>query len=71
MVPVPRVGAEVIVQFLDGGPDRPIITGCVPNADNRQPWELPGNKTQVSPRATCPLRTSVARLRRPMGAAFA
>ncbi|MEY4564722.1 MAG: hypothetical protein RLZZ618_3999, partial [Pseudomonadota bacterium] len=46
MTSVPRVGTEVIVQFLDGNPDRPIITGCVPNADTLPPWELPVNKTQ-------------------------
>jgi type VI secretion system secreted protein VgrG len=43
---VPRVGQEVIVEFLDGDPDRPIITGRVYNAQNMPPWGLPENKTQ-------------------------
>jgi type VI secretion system secreted protein VgrG len=43
---IPRVGQEVIVEFMDGDPDRPIITGRVYNADNMPPYALPGNKTQ-------------------------
>jgi type VI secretion system secreted protein VgrG len=43
---LPRIGQEVIVQFLDGDPDRPIITGRVYNADNMPPYELPANQTQ-------------------------
>jgi type VI secretion system secreted protein VgrG len=43
---IPRIGQEVIVEFLDGDPDRPIITGRVYNADNMPPYTLPGNKTQ-------------------------
>jgi type VI secretion system secreted protein VgrG len=43
---IPRVGQEVIVEFLDGDPDRPIITGRVYNKDNMPPYELPKNKTQ-------------------------
>jgi len=43
---IPRVGQEVIVEFLDGDPDRPIITGRVYNADNMPPYSLPTNKTQ-------------------------
>lgn len=46
MTSIPRIGAEVIVQFLDGNPDRGLITGMVPNAANMPPWELPANKTQ-------------------------
>ena len=46
MTSIPRIGAEVIVQFLDGNPDRPLITGMVPNAATMPPWELPANKTQ-------------------------
>lgn len=38
---IPRVGAEVIVQWLDGNPDRPIVTGSVYNARNMPPWKLP------------------------------
>jgi type VI secretion system secreted protein VgrG len=40
-VTLPRIGQEVIVQWLDSNPDRPIITGRVFNADNMSPWELP------------------------------
>jgi len=43
---IPRIGQEVIVDFLDGDPDRPIVTGRVYNADNLPPYELPGNATQ-------------------------
>jgi type VI secretion system secreted protein VgrG len=43
---IPRIGHEVIVEFLDGDPDRPIITGRVYNNDNMPPYSLPDNKTQ-------------------------
>ena len=43
---IPRVGQEVIVEFLNGDPDRPIITGRVYNADEMPPYTLPDNKTQ-------------------------
>jgi type VI secretion system secreted protein VgrG len=43
---IPRINQEVIVEFLDGDPDRPIITGRVYNADNMPPYGLPDNKTQ-------------------------
>jgi type VI secretion system secreted protein VgrG len=43
---VPRIGQEVIVDFLEGDPDQPIITGRVYNAQNMPPWELPANATQ-------------------------
>ncbi|MDM5179464.1 type VI secretion system tip protein TssI/VgrG [Massilia sp. DJPM01] len=46
MTSIPRIGTEVLVQFMDGNPDRPIITGMVPNADTMPPWNLPANKTQ-------------------------
>ena len=42
---IPRVGMEVLVHFLEGDPDQPIITGCVYNHDAMPPYELPENKT--------------------------
>jgi type VI secretion system secreted protein VgrG len=45
-VHIPRIGHEVIVDFLEGDPDRPIVTGRVYNGNNRHPWALPANKTQ-------------------------
>ncbi len=43
---IPRIGQEVVVSFLEGNPDRPIITGVVYNADQMPPYPLPGKKTQ-------------------------
>ncbi len=43
---VPRIGHEVIVDFLEGDPDKPIITGCVYNGTNDPPFSLPDNQTQ-------------------------
>jgi type VI secretion system secreted protein VgrG len=42
----PRIGQEVVVEFLEGDPDRPIITGRVYNADQMPPYDLPANQTQ-------------------------
>ena len=42
---IPRIGQEVIVDFLNGDPDYPIITGRVYNAMQTPPWDLPANKT--------------------------
>jgi type VI secretion system secreted protein VgrG len=42
----PRIGMEVIVVFLDGDPDQPLVVGSVYNADNMPPYTLPGSKTQ-------------------------
>jgi type VI secretion system secreted protein VgrG len=43
---VPRVGQEVLVDFLEGDPDKPIIVGRVYNAEQMPPWDLPANQTQ-------------------------
>ncbi|HLJ50219.1 MAG TPA: type VI secretion system tip protein TssI/VgrG [Bryobacteraceae bacterium] len=43
---IPRIGQEVIVDFLEGDPDRPIITGRVYNADQMPPYTLPDQKTK-------------------------
>jgi type VI secretion system secreted protein VgrG len=43
---IPRIGQEVIVGFLEGDPDLPIITGRVWNDDQMPPYDLPANKTQ-------------------------
>jgi len=45
-IAIPRIGQEVIVEFLEGDPDRPIITGRVYNGDQMPPWDLPANMTQ-------------------------
>ena len=45
-VTIPRIGQEVIVDFLEGDPDQPIITGRVYNAEQMPPYALPANMTQ-------------------------
>ncbi|WP_299963775.1 type VI secretion system tip protein TssI/VgrG [uncultured Roseobacter sp.] len=50
MVAVPRIGQEVVVQFEQGDPDRPIITGMVYNGDAKPPTSLPGDGTQTGVR---------------------
>jgi type VI secretion system secreted protein VgrG len=45
-VSLPRIGQEVIVSFLEGNPDKPIITGRVYNANQMPPYELPADQTQ-------------------------
>lgn len=43
---LPRIGQEVLVTFLDGDPDRPLVTGAVYNGANTPPVDLPANMTQ-------------------------
>ena len=43
---IPRIGMEVVVEFLEGDPDRPLVVGVVYNGDNKFPYSLPDNKTQ-------------------------
>lgn len=45
-VTIPRIGQEVVVDFLESDPDQPLIVGRLYNQDNMPPYELPGNKTQ-------------------------
>jgi type VI secretion system secreted protein VgrG len=45
-IALPRIGEEVIVEFLSGDPDRPIVTGRVYNAEQKVPYDLPTNQTQ-------------------------
>ncbi len=42
---IPRIGQEVIIEFLEGDPDQPIITGRVYNDQTKPPYDLPANKT--------------------------
>jgi type VI secretion system secreted protein VgrG len=46
VVSIPRIGQEVVVAFLEGDPDQPIIVGSVYNGEQMPPYELPGSKTQ-------------------------
>lgn len=45
---IPRVGQEVVVEFLEGDPDRPLITGRVYNGVNQPPYPLPANATMTT-----------------------
>ncbi|HAS8352721.1 TPA: type VI secretion system tip protein VgrG [Vibrio vulnificus] len=45
---VPRIGQEVIVSYLNGDIDRPIVTGCTYNGRNGPPSSFPGSKTQTA-----------------------
>ncbi len=46
MISIPRIGQEVVVDFLEGHPDRPLVTGSVYNAEQMPPYTLPGSATQ-------------------------
>ncbi|MFO0758590.1 MAG: type VI secretion system tip protein TssI/VgrG [Byssovorax sp.] len=55
---IPRIGMEVVVTFLGGDVDRPLITGCVPNAINVPAFPLPGSKTKSGFRTQSTLGSS-------------
>ncbi|HET6576488.1 MAG TPA: type VI secretion system tip protein TssI/VgrG, partial [Fimbriiglobus sp.] len=46
MIHIPRIGQEVVVDFLEGDPDQPIIVGSVYNAEQMPPYALPDHRTQ-------------------------
>lgn len=48
MMFIPRIGMEVIVKFLEGDPDQPIISGCVYNPAAMPPYDLPEEKTKMT-----------------------
>lgn len=48
---IPRIGQEVIVDFLNGDPDQPIVMGRTYHQDNRSPGDLPATKTQMAIRS--------------------
>jgi type VI secretion system secreted protein VgrG len=45
---IPRIGMEVVVQFIEGDPDRPLVTSVVYNGENPTPYGLPEEKTKTS-----------------------
>lgn len=45
MIALPRIGQEVVVAFLEGDPDQPLVVGSVYNAEQKVPYELPANAT--------------------------
>lgn len=53
---LPRIGHEVLVDFLDGNPDTPVIVGSLYNSANLPPWKLPDNKTQSGVRTKSSLK---------------
>ncbi len=53
---LPRIGHEVIVEFLDGDPDNPVVVGSLYNSANLPPWTLPDNKTQSGVRTKSTLK---------------
>ncbi|QFT24632.1 Phage-related baseplate assembly protein [Pseudomonas sp. THAF187a] len=45
-ITIPRIGMEVLVTFLEGDPDQPLVTGCLYHAEHVVPYDLPTNKTR-------------------------
>ncbi|NAT79098.1 type VI secretion system tip protein VgrG [Dickeya dadantii] len=52
LIAIPRIGHEVVVSFLEGDPDQPIVTGRTFHATNPSPYPLPASKTRTSLRTT-------------------
>ena len=50
-VAIPRIGNEVVVDFLEGDPDQPVVLGMTFNAANMPPYKLPGHKTKMALRS--------------------
>jgi type VI secretion system secreted protein VgrG len=48
---LPRIGMEVVVSFLEGDPDRPLVTGCLYNSDAMPPYDLPADQTKSTVRS--------------------
>ena len=46
MISLPRIGTEVVIQYLQGNPDRPLVVGQLYNQRHMPPWDLPANQTQ-------------------------
>lgn len=53
---IPRIGQEVVVTFVNGDPDRPLVTGVVYNGEQLPPWKLPANQTQSGLRTMSSLK---------------
>lgn len=59
-IQIPRIGQEVVIDFLDGDPDQPIVIGSVYNAEQMPPYALPDNKTQSGMKSRSSLRGAAA-----------
>ncbi|MCQ2044391.1 type VI secretion system tip protein TssI/VgrG, partial [Stutzerimonas kunmingensis] len=46
-IAIPRIGMEVLVTFLEGDPDQPLVTGCLYHKEHQVPYDLPANKTRT------------------------
>lgn len=46
-IAIPRIGMEVLITFLEGDPDQPLISGCLYHKENQVPYPLPANKTRT------------------------
>jgi type VI secretion system secreted protein VgrG len=45
-IAIPRIGMEVLVTFLEGDPDQPLVSGCLYHAEHQVPYDLPAHKTR-------------------------